>query len=286
MPSQQHTTIEELLPEDVAGTKQGLHQELAVLQGAESADRYRNTPVSVVCPGCGTPVDRFVDGLPQRLAHFKHHCAECETTLYRWCAVVVPTSLEQKPSAKTLETVVTDYFARQTWDGITTSPDEYPRNREYTEVFASKAEDFGWEWELECPLCRQPLGALEAERLDYHHWTHDPDRGVCLCRTCHTALTANETDNQIDWRAQQLGLRNKHDIQIIRLALREQAVAEHGSLSTLARTLQTRYNLHLSAVVVSDIIQQVAADGVLLDIIDGSLFDDLSIELAPVASEQ
>ena len=286
MPSQQHTTIEELLPEDVAEPDEGLHQELAVLQAAESADQYRDTPVSVVCPGCGTPVDRFVTGLPQRLAQFKHHCAECETTLYRWCAVVVPTALEQQPSVETLETVVTDYFPQRIWDGITTSPKEYARNREYTEAFASKAEDFGWEWELECPLCRQPLSALGAERLDYHHWTHDPDRGVCLCRTCHATLTADETDRQLDWRAQQLGFRNKHDIQIIRLALREQAVAGHGSVSTLARTVQTRYNLHVPAVVVSDIIQQVAADGVLLDILDKSLFEGLSVELSPVSSDQ
>lgn len=285
MTQQRPTTIQELLPADIDDEQDDLRQELAVLDEAEAEKRYQETPVSVICPGCGTVAERFVDGLPSRVAHFEHYCSECEITLYRWCAVALPTALEHQPPVTTLENVVITYFTESIWAGVTTTVDEYPRNQEYTEEFATKASEFGWDWELECPLCRQSLSSLGIDRLDYHHWTHSPDRGVCLCRSCHSALTADKTDTQLDWEAQELGLQNKYDIQIVRLALREQAVVRHDSVSELAQTLHARYNLHLPSMVISDILQQVAAEDVLLDVVDESLFDHLPIERSAILND-
>jgi hypothetical protein len=115
-----------------------------------------------------------------------------------------------------------------------------------------------------CPLCRTALSELNAQRLDYHHWQREPDRGVCLCRTCHDAISGQQRDAAVDWEAQELGLRDKHDLQITRLAVREQAVRECASLATLVEHIQTRYNLVQPRTHLFALLSQTLSDGEIL----------------------
>ena len=269
------TTADDLLPPEAGPSVDDEVAAMAVLDAATADVEYQQMPVSILCPGCGTVVTRFLDGLPERLARFNQSCSKCETELYRWCAVAIPTSLEEQPSATALEKAVTSYFSESIWEGITSTAEGYARNREFTRLYGEKAATFDWNWELHCPLCRRGLRDLSENWLDYHHWTRDPDQGICLCRDCHAALTDDNRDRDADWTALQRGLKNKDDLQIARLALREQAAHRHSSLTELSETLYDRYNVHLEPSSIRDIIEQVAADGLDGEIVDESLLAGL-----------
>ena len=269
------TTVDELLPPDVTTSVDDELAAIDVLETATATPEYQQIPVSVACPGCAAVVDRFIDGMPERLSRFEQFCPNCETDLYRWCSVAIPTSLERQPSAAALETVVTRYFSSSIWEGITSTAEAFPRNREFTRLYREKAAALGLDWELHCPLCRRGLSELSEKWLDYHHWTRDPDQGICLCRDCHAALTDDKRDRDADWTALQRGLKNKDDLQIARLALREQAAHRHSSLTELSETLYDRYNVHLEPSSIRDIIEQVAADGSDGEIVDESLLAGL-----------
>jgi len=67
--------------------------------------------------------------------------------------------------------------------------ESYARTKEYTEEYMKQAKQFGWDWEVSCPLCRRSLPEFGIEMFDYHHWHRDPDQGICLCRACHKGIS-------------------------------------------------------------------------------------------------
>lgn len=227
-----------------------------VLESGEWPVDYRKIPVSVLCPGCGDVIAQLPSGLPDRLAYFNEYCSECETDLRRWSVVVINTACESFPAIEELKTITTDYWNRHLWNGIVTTPDEYPRMDEYTRAYEEKAQAFGWDWQVTCPLCRQSLDEIGVSRLDYHHWRHTPDEGICLCRNCHKALSGGQTDRKQDWSGQQFGVKDKHDLQLTRLALREQAVAKHDGIPELVKTIHDRYNLIQDPETIRDVLTQ------------------------------
>ena len=248
-----------------------LRQHAAVLEAAEGRPRYREVPVSVVCPGCGGVLERYPHGLPARVAYFAESCPECEVQLRRWGSIVIDTVFETAPSLDALEEVTTSRWKERIWSGVTTG-DDYARTAEYSSAFEEQAEAFDWEWELRCPLCRQSSEEWSTSRLDYHHWSRRPDRGVCLCRSCHTAVTGGERDRDVDWAAQEVGLKNRYDVQVLRLAIIEQAVAEHGSAEGLAERVCERYNVIQSASAVESMLRQVVTGGEIPEVITRNVF--------------
>lgn len=263
-------TLEKLLPHIPADSKNPFTTELrhpstpVVLDAIDTGQEFRERPVSVLCPGCGDMLVRHRDGLPLRVARVEQRCEDCATTLQRWGVVAIGTAYEQAPSLARLRQTVTDYWDNHLWAGIVTG-ETSPRTEEYSRLYSEQAEAFGWDWTVSCPLCRQAVADLDIGRLDYHHWRRDPDRGVCLCRTCHNAIDGQQTDADLDWQAQQLGLRDKHDLQVTRLALREQAVADCGSLPTLVERIHKRYNLVQSPAHIYALLAQTLADEKVLE---------------------
>lgn len=234
-----------------------------VLEAIDTGRELRERPVSVLCPGCGNVLTRHRDGLPLRVARVEEHCETCATTLQRWAVVAIGTAYERAPSPAQLRDTVTDYWHSHLWAGITTGEDN-PRTVEYSRLYSEQAETFEWDWTVSCPLCRTAVDDLDVERLDYHHWSRTPDQGVCLCRPCHNAIDGQQHDTDQDWQAQKLGLRDNHDLQLTRLAMREQAVVEHDSLRALVDTIHNRYNLVQSPAQVYALLRQTLADGKVL----------------------
>jgi hypothetical protein len=67
-------------------------------------------------------------------------------------------------------------------------------------------------------------------------------------------------------------LKNKHDLQITRLALREQIVNSHERLNALSETLATRYNLPYEPTVVGELLEQtLQSKAVLTEVLDKHL---------------
>jgi hypothetical protein len=246
-----------------------------VLESIEEDDVYQTLPISILCPGCSNVIKQYPDGLPSRLAHFNEICPHDDIDLHRWSVVAVNSAYEEMFSTDQLRQVTTQYWDRHLWDGII-SGETNPRTQEFTTAYREQAAGFGWDWQVTCPLCRQSLAELGIQRLDYHHWRREPDQGVCLCRSCHEAINGGTRDYECDWRAQELGLKNKFDLQITRLAIREQAVNTHGDIKGLSETLSTRYNLVHSASEVSHLLSQtLQSEEILEDIADQYLFVDL-----------
>jgi len=115
-------------------------------------------------------------------------------------------------------------------------------------------------------------------RLDYHHWSRRPDQGVCLCQSCHDAVTGGDRDRDIDWAAQKAGLKNRYDVQVLRLALREQLVAEHSSVDELAGTVCKRYNLIQSMSAVKSMLRQVLTRREVPEVITRNVFSGVADE--------
>jgi hypothetical protein len=279
--SQSQDRVERLVPDITADEENPFVEDVrhpttpVVLEAIDTGREFRERPVSVLCPGCGDILTRHRDGLPLRVARVEEHCETCATTLQRWAAVAIGTAYEQSPSPAQLRGTVTDYWDEHLWAGIMTGEGN-PRTREYSRLYTEQAATFGWEWTVSCPLCRTAVVDLAVERLDYHHWSRTPDQGVCLCRPCHDAIDGQETDTDQDWQAQQLGLRDNHGLQLTRLALREQAVAGHDSLSTLVETLHERYNLVHSPGEVYALLSQTLSDQTVLGAVsDGYLLADV-----------
>lgn len=248
-----------------------------VLEASEGSDPLMQRPVSALCPGCGEIVARYRGGLPSRVAHFDEECHSCETGLRRWSTVVVATALETSPTHEELQSTTTTYWDRHLWEGIMTG-ESYPRTEEYAQAYMDQARQFGWEWEVTCPLCRRPLSEFGLERFDYHHWTRDPDQGICLCRACHKGISGSGRDGEQDWRAQQLGLKNKHDLQLTRLAIREQVVVEYETLTDLADAIVSRYNPPQSRTLVFGLLSQTLTAAAVLDTVhDEFLLAELSL---------
>ena len=250
----------------------GNARQLHVLETIEKGEELRDRPVLVLCPGCGTDVERYKDGLPAYLSRFKTDCETCEIELRRWSVVAIDAAYAELVSQSDLKALVTRYWDKHLWAGITTA-EGCPRNWEFTSAYTDQAETYGWDWEPSCPLCRRAISDLPRPYLDYHHWRYKPDQGISLCRICHDAINAGSNDNDVDWEARRLGLRNKHDLQILRLAAREQLFEPPKSLDEFSVRLVERYNLVQSAEDVRMIIKQAAQSEEVKALIDREIPD-------------
>ena len=105
------------------------------------------------------------------------------------------------------------------------------------------------------------------DTIDYHHWNRDPDQGICLCRTCHKGISGGGHDEEQDWQAQQVGLKNKHDLQLTRLAIREQVVGNHETLVDLVDVIVRRYNPTLSRRELFALLSQTLTASTVLEVI-------------------
>jgi hypothetical protein len=247
-----------------------------VLETVDIGQQFGERAVSTICPGCGGILTRYRDGLPLRLARYEEECERCTTTLQRWAVLAVGSAYEQLSDPSVLRETVTQYWNTNLWSGIVTG-ETSPRTMEYSQLYAEQADEFGWDWNVTCPLCRTTVSELDVDRLDYHHWRREPDRGVCLCRTCHDAVSGQQTDETLDWQAQELGLKNKYDLQITRLALREQAISDRGSLQALVERINSRYNLFQTPAHIYSLLSQTLSDQTVLDAVsDGYLLAEIS----------
>ena len=280
MSRQQLSELEEMLPpitarENPFGSDSCCSAGPVVLEASEGSEILSQRPVSVLCPGCGDVVARYRDGLPSRVAHFDERCRPCETGIQRWSAVVIATALEASPTLEQLQLITTAYWERHLWEGIMTG-ESYPRTEEYTQAYMDQARQFGWDWEVTCPLCRRSLSEFGLEMFDYHHWHRDPDQGICLCRACHKGISGGGRDEEQDWRAQQLGLKNKHDLQLTRLAIREQVMVKHETQQDLVDAIVSRYNPTLSRGELFELLSQtLSAPAVLDTVCDNYLLAEL-----------
>lgn len=271
-----------MLPEITAdrnpfGGETGCSASPAVLEAIEEVEGLTQRPVSVLCPGCNDVISRYPTGVPSRIAHFDEQCHACETGLRRWSVVAIATALEASATSEQLKSITTQYWERHLWEGIMTG-ESYPRTEEYTHEYVEQAQRFGWDWEVTCPLCRRSLSAFGLEQFDYHHWHRDPDQGICLCRSCHKGISGSGRDGEQDWRAQQLGLKNKHDLQLTRLTIREQAMSNHETLTALVDVIVRRYNPTITRAALFALLSQTLTAPTILDTIsDEYLFDELPI---------
>ena len=176
------------------------------------------------------------------------------------------------------------YWDEQLWAGVTNHKNQ-PRNDEYTEWFSSKASDFGWGWELRCPLCRRGITQLKrdvpgvTDGLDYHHWSANPDRGITLCRECHDVIGFGNYDSEVEERAHELGFRSRNDLQVIRLALREAIVTDRPVAIDMAEQLVRRYNLIQQVDEVQGLLKTILRDDDLRkSLMDATLYDGFKPE--------
>jgi len=112
--------------------------------------------------------------------------------------------------------------------------------------------------------------------LDYHHWQKEPDVGICLCRSCNDDINGGACDTNVDWQARKLGLNNKHNLQILKLAAREHVAEPAPSLDTFATRLVERYNLIQTTAAVRTIIEQARESDEIQSVIDYELPDYLT----------
>lgn len=230
-----------------------------VLEAIADGPQLREEPTVIVCPGCGTPIATYETGLPDSVVQFREECPDCDLEIRRWSALAITPAFATVAPCELFAEVTQAYWDRRLWAGATTSG--HPRNAEYTRAFTDRAKAYGWDWTVTCPLCRRSLDRLPGDRLDYHHWTREPDdQGVCLCRACHEAINAGQYDEALDWQARELGLGGKHDLQLARLAARETLIGTHAGLAGLARTLVERYNAPYEPAAVAAILEQALTD--------------------------
>lgn len=224
-----------------------------------------DVPVAVCCPNCSQAVTLYERGLPGVVPYFDAACTQCDVDLRTWCAVGVDAAYLQIVEPATLTTMIQHFWDDWLWSGITNSKDE-PRTDEYTDRFGTKTAAFGWDWEVTCPLCRRTQTDLERDsalvggNLDYHHWSHDPDQGVCLCRECHNIIGFDTYDTELEERAAAWGFDSRHDLQVIRLGLRDAAVTGRPVGPRSATALVDRYNLLHSPERVRQLLGSISED--------------------------
>ena len=241
-----------------------------VLSQTDERSTLQDIPVAICCPNCGEAVTLYERGLPDIVPYFDTSCAQCEVDLRSWCAVGVDAAYLQVVEPSTLTTMVQRFWDDWLWSGITNSKDE-PRNDEYTNRLATKAAAFGWDWEVTCPLCRRTRTELECDsaiaggNLDYHHWSQNPDQGICLCRECHDIIGFDTYDTELEERAESWGFDSRHDLQIIRVALRDAIATGQPIASWRAAELVNRYNLPQSPVRIRELIRAISTSDELRD---------------------
>ena len=252
-------------------TKRPYGDRAQVLSDIDSQSGLLDTPVAICCPNCGGEVALFERGLPSVVPHFDTACTRCQVDLRTWCAVGVDAAYLQIVEPATLTKMVQQFWDGWLWSGITNSKNE-PRTDEYTERFAEKTTAFGWNWEVTCPLCRRTRteldadGALVGGNLDYHHWSHDPDQGICLCRECHNIIGFDTYDTELEERAASWGFDSRHDLQVIRLALRDAAVTGRPVGTRPATALVDRYNLLHSPDRVRQLLERISTNETLREL--------------------
>ena len=241
-----------------------------VLSQVDDQSALVDVPVAICCPNCGQAVTLYERGLQSVVPHFDTACTQCQVDLQTWCAVGVDAAYLQIVDLATLTAMVQSFWDEWLWSGITNSKDE-PRTDEYTERFAIKTAAFGWNWEVSCPLCWRTLiklkrdSALVGGNLDYHHWSHDPDQGICLCRQCHDIIGFDTYDTELEERATAWGFGSRHDLQAIRLALRNAAFTGRPAGTRSATALVDRYNLVQSPDRVRELLGSISTDAALRD---------------------
>ncbi|WP_336339409.1 hypothetical protein [Haloarcula brevis] len=236
-----------------------------VLSQVDDQSALLDVPVAICCPNCGEVVTLYERGLPSDVPYFDTACTQCDVDLRTWCAVGVDAAYLQIVEPEPLTTMVQQFWDEWLWSGITNSKGE-PRTDEYTERFATKTVAFGWDWEVTCPLCRRTRTDLERDsalvggNLDYHHWSDNPDQGVCLCRECHDIIGFDTYDTELEERAESWGFDSRHDLQVIRLALRDAAVTGRPVGTRSATALVDRYNLLHSPECVRQLLGSISTD--------------------------
>ncbi len=242
----------------------------AVLLEANDQHALDETPTAICCPNCGEAVTVYEQGLPTVVPHLDIACGQCDVELRVWCVVAVDAAYLSIVEPSTLTAMVQRFWDDWLWGGITNSKGE-PRNDEYTSRLAEKASAFGWDWDVSCPLCRRSLttlnhdGAIANGSLDYHHWSHDPDQGICLCRECHDIIGFDTYDTELEDRAEAWGFDSRHDLQIIRLGLRHAAVTGRPLEPWHAPALVDRYNLPQSVERIDGLLRAICTDEQLCD---------------------
>jgi hypothetical protein len=246
-------------------TEQPYGDRAQVLSQADEQSPLLDVPVAICCPNCSEAVTLYERGLPGVVPYFDTACTQCDIDLRTWCAVGVDAAYLQIVEPATLTAMIQHFWDDWLWSGITNSKGE-PRTDEYTERFATKTAAFGWDWEVTCPLCRRTRTDLERDsalvggNLDYHHWSHDPDQGVCLCRECHNIIGFDTYDTELEERAAAWGFDSRHDLQVIRLALRDAAVTGRPVGTRPATALVNRYNLLQSPDRVRQLLRSISND--------------------------
>ena len=252
-----------------------------ILAVTDEIQTFEATPTVVLCPNCGDIVTTHEQGLPQVVPQLDTCCRTCQVELRRWCAVAVDAAYRKLVEPPTLTAMTQAYWNRWLWSGITNYKDQ-PRNDEYTDRLSTKASEFGWDWDLTCPLCRRGISQLNqeiqgvCESLDYHHWSTNPDQGITLCRECHDSIGFNSYDTQVEKRAHEWGFRSRNDLQVVRLALRETLAIDQPLQVEMATRLVDRYNLIQSAGEVEELLKTILRDSNLYNrFVDDSLFQGL-----------
>jgi hypothetical protein len=253
-----------------------------VLAATDDISILESKPTVILCPNCGDVVATHKQGLPQVVPQFDTCCTTCQVELRRWCAVAVDAAYRASVEPPTLTAMTQAYWNEWLWAGITNYKGQ-PRNDEYTNRLSTKASEFGWDWELTCPLCRRGISQLKQEirdvrdSLDYHHWSTNPDQGITLCRECHDIIGFDSYDNQVEERAHEWGFRSRNDLQIVRLALREAIATDQPVQLEMATDLVDRYNLVQSTAEVKELLRAVLLDSNLYDrFVDDSLYQGLA----------
>lgn len=253
-----------------------------VLAATDDISTLESKPTVILCPNCGDVVATHKQGLPQVVPQFDTCCTTCQVELRRWCAVAVDAAYRASVEPPTLTAMTQAYWNEWLWAGITNYKGQ-PRNDEYTNRLSTKASEFGWDWELTCPLCRRGISQLKQEirevrdSLDYHHWSTNPDRGITLCRECHDIIGFDSYDNQVEERAHEWGFRSRNDLQIVRLALREAIATARPVQLEMTAGLVDRYNLVQSTAEVKELLRAVLLDSNLYDrFVDESLYQGLA----------
>ena len=124
----------------------------------------------------------------------------------------------------------------------------------------------GWVCESACPLCGRQLttlgrgSAIVNRILDYHHWSLEPKRGICICRAGHDIIGFDTYDTKLEERAASWGFDSRHDLQIVRLALRDAAVTNRSAGPQYASELVDRYNLPQSAARIQELLRAINAE--------------------------
>lgn len=253
-----------------------------VLAVTDDTSILRSTPAVILCPNCGDIVETYKQGLPRIIPQFDTGCTTCQVELRRWCVVAVDAAYRELVEPPMLTAMTQAYWDKWLWAGITNYKNQ-PRNDEYTNRLSTKASEFGWSWELTCPLCRRGISQLNQkirdvhDSLDYHHWSTNPDQGITLCRECHDIIGFDDYDNQVEKRAHEWGFRSRNDLQVVRLALREAIATDRPVRLEMAANLVNRYNLIQSPDEVRELLKVVLRDSDLSDrFIDDSLYDGLA----------